>query len=416
MQNRNQQPNTASSLLTYLQSFFSGTSTSSSSSTASTAAAAVSASSTAAMAASGAVVPAASLSAASASSSSSPMVPAAVLKEKLSAVTREQMYALLMFRNRENNIFSALPPEYFYYGLIGVEQNPNSDIAIALRLAADGEERAIKELIAMLDRNPRLLLQAGNVMTRGGLYVKRVTLYEFFLGAGDPDAAARIAPNFDKIEGGAGQRDRQYARYKPYIDGMLAQTPYDLRPLIEIIKSSSPADVTAILNNDMTHESTLRDALIQFRTDHTPGVLIKPRMHYNYNTLQSAFDLLYEEWNMLSNNHTNYDKCDLVAICVIGYLQRSLPAVDRFAFARAFADKERTLNFKYAAGVFPDTTSDLPLGISNLIYGCGGAWGGAVRPSVGHDRGCLENSCRTKATDLQNLCSHRYISQNRPGA
>lgn len=384
MQGQNEMPAklTWRDYLSYVQGFFSGTSTSSSSSiaaaaavsspSAASAAAAVSASSTAAISAA-AILPAASIDTLP-ESSSPPMEPAEALAEKTAVVSREHMYIMLMLRKREGNIFSGLPRDVFFC-LMNVEQYPNSDIAIALRLAADGEEQAINELTAMLDCNPRLLLQAGNVMTRGGLYVKRVTLYEFFLGAGDPGAAARITPYFERIDGGESQRMKQYARYKPHIDGMLTQKPYDLVPLFTILKGSSAADVTALLKDDMTHESNLRDALIKFRSDHAPGKLIKPRMHYNYKTLEQAFNLLYDEWNSLSNNDSNYDKCDFVARLVIGYLQRGLPAIDRIAFARAFADKERTLNFKYVRGRFPDTSAvALPgdsLGFSHFIYGGG---------------------------------------------
>src|SRR3990167_8616031 len=105
-------------------------------------------------------------------------------------LTREQVYTMLMLRNRENNILSVLPDELICQ-ISDFGQDPDSEIAKALRLAADGMEKALNELAAMLDKNPRLLLQAGNVMTRGGQYVKHVTLYEFFLGAGDPDAAKR---------------------------------------------------------------------------------------------------------------------------------------------------------------------------------------------------------------------------------
>ena len=283
-------------------------------------------------------------------------------------LTREQVYTMLMLRNRENNILSVLPDELICQ-ISDFGQDPDSEIAKALRLAADGMEKALNELAAMLDKNPRLLLQAGNVMTRGGQYVKHVTLYEFFLGAGDPDAAKRIEPYFAKIKdedakpvNGEGECVRQYERYRPHIEALAKQLEskqpaYDLKSLLNSIKQSAAADVLAALNKDMTHESILRDALIQFRK----AVRLKKvavGMHYkHYTTLMQAFDLHYEEWKTLSNNCTNYDKCDLVWRQIIGYLQRGLPHIDRFAFARAFNDKERTLEFRYGSGSFPDTSS-----------------------------------------------------------
>lgn len=281
-------------------------------------------------------------------------------------LTREQVYTMLMLR-KHNTIFSMLPGDVIR-NISDCGQEPNSEIAIALRFAADGTEKALNDLTAMLKKNPRLLLQAGNVVTRCGLSVRRVTLYEFFLGAGDPDAAKRIEPYFAEIKSedgkpvnGEGERMRQYERYRPHIEALakqleLKQPAYDLRPLVDIIKQSTPQDITATLKNDMTHDSVLRDALIQFiqavrPTEKAVG------MHYkHYTTLIQAFDLLYNEWKSLSNNYTNYDKCDLVALIII-YLQSYLPAVDRFGFARAFDDKERTLKFKYVdRGAFPDTS------------------------------------------------------------
>jgi hypothetical protein len=82
-------------------------------------------------------------------------------------------------------------------------------------------------------------------------------------------------------------------------------------------------------------------------------------MHYeHYTTLQQAFDLLSDEaeWKELTDNYTNYYKVGLIWWQVIGYLElKGLPGVDRFAFARAFDDEERTTQCKYDEnGSFPD--------------------------------------------------------------
>lgn len=176
----------------------------------------------------------------------------------------------------------------------------------------------------------------------------------------------------------------------------------------------------------MMHESELRDALIQFREDVNPGTVKKPQMHYNYQTLIHAFEIYDRERDGLYQARgNNHDKCDLAWRQVIAYLQRSLPAVDRFAFARGLYDVvenkkplERTFNYKYGNGSFPDTSptdSCAGLGFDYGIYGwCGGrvrgrragVWGRLAWPG-----GCaLQNLCRTKTSDLQNLCSD---TQNR---
>lgn len=295
-------------------------------------------------------------------------------------LTREQVYTMLMLRNREGNILSGMPDELTCY-ISDFGQDPNSEFAHALRLAASGVEKDMVKLVAMIKANPSLLLQAGNVMTRGGVFVTRITLYEFFLGEGDPVGAKRIEFGFALIPNGENERIRQYERYRPHIEAMAKQIKakqpaFDLTPLFDIIKKSSPADIAAALNKDINHNSELRDALIAFRN------VVRPKrktvgMHYkHYTTLQQAFDLLYDEWEELSDNYRHFDKCYLVWRQIIGYLERSLPAVDRMAFARAFSDKERTLKYKYTnKGSFSDcqdaegNSDHTGLGFDKAIFG-----------------------------------------------
>jgi hypothetical protein len=128
----------------------------------------------------------------------------------------------------------------------------------------------------------------------------------------------------------------------------------------------------------MSHESLLRDALCKFRDDVRPKEMTEPGMHYNYQRLIYAFNLLDREWKNLKNGD-NDDKCDLVWRQVFGYLQRGLPAVDRFAFAQDLYDLVehhaplmRNTDFKYGDGSFPDTPKDdadfTGLGFDNGIY------------------------------------------------
>ncbi|MGC1181356.1 MAG: hypothetical protein WA877_00205, partial [Legionella sp.] len=103
-------------------------------------------------------------------------------------LTREQVYVMLMLRKRENTIFSTLPVELIQE-ISDFGQDPNSGIAKALHHAAYARQEDVKALLALLDENPSLLLQAGNVVTPGGDEWKRVTIYEFLLGAGDYELA-----------------------------------------------------------------------------------------------------------------------------------------------------------------------------------------------------------------------------------
>jgi hypothetical protein len=131
-------------------------------------------------------------------------------------LTREQVYTLLKIRNRENNAVSDTPTEIIR--LISMNDDPNSEIHIALGLAASGTQKDMDTLVAMVKANPRLLLEASSVTTPGGIFVSCTTLYEFLLLDGDPDGAKHIEFGFDLIkDGGAKQRDSQYAYFKPNI-------------------------------------------------------------------------------------------------------------------------------------------------------------------------------------------------------
>jgi hypothetical protein len=300
-------------------------------------------------------------------------------------LNREQRITLLMLNNRrweENNPIGWLPREIAELIMdIGYDQDPNSEIATALSLAASGQEEDLVVLAEMVKANPRLLLQAGDVVTRGGFFAERKTLYAFFLGEGDPVGAKRIEFGFAGIPDGEKMRICQYEEYRPHIEALAKQIKlkipaYDLTSLFEMIIKSPLSHVKAMLNKDTNHKSDLSDMFCQF----WDAIKLKRKgvgMHYeHYTTLIQAFELRYERWEELSNNYTNYDKCELVWRYVIGRLQLNLPAVDRFGFARAFDDEERTVNYKYSAGSFPDASPQVDFVLSGVgsdiaIFGAG---------------------------------------------
>ncbi|CAM4500889.1 MAG: hypothetical protein LEGION0403_FIIPPAGN_02921 [Legionella sp.] len=188
------------------------------------------------------------------------------------------------------------------------------------------------------------------------------------MGAGDYELAEKVQSYFSKIETKDAEQQRicQYERYKPHIDGMLKQEPYNLSPLIQLIKDASAEDVTALLNKDMTRESKLRDAMIQFRKDWAPRILTKPCMHYNYASLQHAFELLDREWDDLYKTGGNdYDKIRLVWRQLIGFEMRRLPGIDRCVMAQGLyyviEEREapsRSYKFRDTAGDFPILVAD----------------------------------------------------------
>ncbi|KTD63446.1 hypothetical protein [Legionella shakespearei] len=336
-------------------------------------------------------------------------------------LSREEVYTMILLRNRNNNIFSKLPIEIILE-ISDFGQNPNSDIANALHHAAYARQEDVTALLAMLDKNPSLLLQAGNVVTPGGDEWKRVTIYEFLLGAGDYELAKQVQEYFSKIEQGEQRRIAQYERYKPHIEGMLTQKPYDLRPLIELVKQASAEDVTALLNKDMTRKSALCDALIQFRKDWAPRTLTKPCLHYNYASLQHAFELFDHEWvNLYQASGDNCDKIRLVWRQLIGFEMRRLPGIDRCVIAQGMyyvVNEERAVarsyKFKSSDGDFPVVASDdsivglggdFSVDIFGMLWGSGGMAVSPRRAAV------LGNFMSNKNFKLKELMRPKPIRQ-----
>jgi hypothetical protein len=329
-------------------------------------------------------------------------------------LSREQVNTMLVLRQRENSLFSPLPTEL----IREIIEWENGDIAQALQYAAYARKEDVAALLKMLEADPNLLLDAGYVKTPGGDEIRNVTIYELVLGAGDYELAKMVQPYFSNINDGEQQRIRQYERYKPHIEGMLEQKPYDLTPLIDLIKQASAEDVTALLNKDMTRKSKLCEAIIRFRKDWAPRILTQPCMHYNYASLQHAFELLDREWDHLYETGGNdYDKIDLVWRQLIGFEMRRMPGIDRCAMAQGLydviemqQDGARSYKFKDSDGDFPVIATDDSfdgLGGDFSVDARGGAWRDVERPgSYRLPRLFWNNLCRTKTSNLQNLCSH----------
>src|SRR5438105_4814071 len=120
-------------------------------------------------------------------------------------LTREQIYTILMLHKRGDTIFSQMPVDLIVE-LSDYGQDPNSTIATALHYAAYARQEDVDALLALLDADPNLLLQAGNVKTPGGDELQRVTIYECILGAGDYELAKIVGDYFSKIDQGEQER------------------------------------------------------------------------------------------------------------------------------------------------------------------------------------------------------------------
>jgi hypothetical protein len=245
--------------------------------------------------------------------------------------------------------------------------DPQSDIGKLLHHIAYGNLDAAK---VMLEADPRLVLQAGHTETPSGLKVLHTTPLECALGAGDPEMAEMIAPYFDskEIDGGAEVREKQYVRYRQHIEDMLnpeKNPPYDFTLLMETLMAAKPADVTAALNCNMKHDSALRDVLEQFRIHFTPGS-ITSGLHFNYQHLLRAYEVYDQNYKNLEKIYdVDQDKLRLFSRQIIGFIQRSLPAIDRMVYAQSLydvtekkAEIQRSFKFTYEIIDFPETASE----------------------------------------------------------
>ena len=277
-------------------------------------------------------------------------------------LNRSQLITLFGLSKRNDNPHCRWPKDIrkLIAEISSATFDPQSDIARLLHHIAYGNLVAAE---LMLEANPRLVLQAGHTETPSGLKVLHTTPLECALGAGDPEMAKMIEAYFDskQIKGGAEVREQQYARYRPHIKNLLSQKPYDFTLLIETLIAATPKDVTAALNRNTHHGSVLRDVLVQFRIDFTPGS-ITSGMHFNYQHLLRAYEVYIQSYDALSKSDDDrLGKLRLYSRHVIGFIQRSLPAIDRMVFAQSLyvvvekqAQIMRSFKFKYENLYFPD--------------------------------------------------------------
>ncbi len=230
----------------------------------------------------------------------------------------------------------------------------------------------------MLNNNPHLLLQAGTVVTPSGLTVKRTTLLECALGAGDPEMADIMLSYFDYIEEGEEVKQSQLERFRPHIEGMMALN-YDLTVLFEIIQAASDEDVKQALNKNFDHDSDLNQVLQAFREALRPTEIVNGMHYAHYATLAQALEKLANRrvWNASKYTGPNDRKTLLVWRQVIGYLQIGLPAAERFEFAsEALEQSERSYQLKKptphrffpGVGIDSGAPSDSSLGFDFAIF------------------------------------------------
>ena len=179
-------------------------------------------------------------------------------------MSRDQLFATLMCVRR---LGFFMPPKDLRQKIYHTapDLDLNSEVARLLKhIAYYPNPTKVKE---MLDINPGLLMQSGDVVTAAGHTVVSIKPYECGLGEGDHYKDAEgyemiplIASYFSKIPGlsaeeGEQERVRQYARYQSAIDDMPNQKPTaTIDWIIDVI----------VKNAD---QKVLDDALEAFRQD-----------------------------------------------------------------------------------------------------------------------------------------------------
>jgi hypothetical protein len=284
----------------------------------------------------------------------------------------------------------------------------------------------LTEAEEMIAYDPSLLLSqyASNVVTPSGLQIKSITPYECALSGGDVGMARMMQPYFDRLINGEKDQKAQYEKYRPYIENIMTQKPYDLQKLVDVLKRSSAEDVQAELNRHTNYErykdykSDLREELEQFRKAFTPGAINCPQMQFNYMSLQHAYDTYASQVWPLDN-----EKCRLFCRQVIGFEQRSLSGRDRQIYAGSLYDyascEEKAPRAfecaQYKGDSFPVTCGgvsqsglgfDFHIDIDGEKVAGADAEGGWTSLFLRCVIGSLQNLCRAKATNLQNLCGH----------
>jgi hypothetical protein len=196
----------------------------------------------------------------------------------------------------------------------------------------------------------RLLTQAGDTVTLGGLQVEGKTILECAIAEGDSEMVEQIEPYFAKFLNGEQELERQKSRYRPLIAELPNQKPdEDLTWLFDlVIKCKKPEDILEELKTgddyDWSYHSDLRNGFNQWRErkfDPKQRSVTSPRMHCNYQNIIHIYDLIYKNWNALTENGNgnNYDKLDLVCRQILGLEQLiGLPGYERRVYARGQID------------------------------------------------------------------------------
>lgn len=248
-------------------------------------------------------------------------------------LNRSHIINILMLRKRENNIFHTIPTDITDYMVrMGDDASgPNSIIATLLNCVINSDVENVKNI---LDINPRMLLQTGDVLDSN--IILNVTPYECALGSGNYEIASIIKKYFEKINEGEKHELQQYEKYKPYLEEILSQKPdYDLDKLMTIIIESSKEDIRAALS-DTPNDSLLCQTLLEVKK-HFSSCTIREGIHFNYHNFQYAYEIYVKNFRDMVNIGRNWDRCDLFWNKVLGPIKDSMPMCHRNEINKSFS-------------------------------------------------------------------------------
>lgn len=234
-----------------------------------------------------------------------------------------------LLQDRNNTYFSLMPAALVSL-VCTLGFYPESDISKILRFVVRDDHANVK---LMLDNNPLLLLEAGNVEDAIGNEIIRVTPYECALGAGNGSLANLIASYFPKLDGGEEERARQAALFEPFFKNPnLKKGIYNFDNLLNAILNASASEVRDALKLNFSSESQLASEFNKFRSHFSPKKIYNG-LHIEYGDLLEAMRCFVNNFkNLYLRSGKNQDKLLLFWIQVVGFIQRGVPMGDRTTF------------------------------------------------------------------------------------
>jgi hypothetical protein len=236
------------------------------------------------------------------------------------------------------------------------------------------------EVLAMLEKDPGLLLQTGTVEGIYGGKHKDRTVYQLIIGAEDYDMEKDVRKLFDRLPNGEAERAKQFKGQYPDDYDPDQYEKYNFKALVDIIATDPCRDYDA--TEPSAHATQTK--LEAFRDHFTP----KPTdefttgKHFDMRIFLDAIVAYDEHFNDFKNDVQRSMYCRFV----MGYLQRLFPANAAQAFRQGLANvvdenrqRERSNENGDASLFYPrDRGKRVGLGFSHFVfsYYVGGEWTG----------------------------------------